>query len=209
MPRDYVLTGQRSCRNTRGDVDAELRHSILYQSASAELGEVVLDALRFTRTLDQASRGADKLDSLAYQCTHVYIGYRLLEMRLDHGPENDARFDVLVHSTLTGFLNTFCFGLGGKFLAFPLVMEQFRLVAQSICVDSRPRQMVLFWALLIGGISTLARDDETWLVERLKALAHDLGLRTWPQVSDALNAFPWVKAWHNAQGERFWRNNME
>ncbi|KAI1362557.1 hypothetical protein F5Y08DRAFT_311640 [Xylaria arbuscula] len=206
VPRDYILTDPgRYCN----DGDVELRHSILYQSVSAELGEIVLEALRLTRILHEASRRADKLDSIAYQCTHVYIGYRLLEMELDHESGEDTSLDVLVHSALTGFLNTFCFGLGGKFLAFPLVMERFRSVARSIRGDSRSQQMVLLWALLIGRTSSLVSDGETWLVERLRTLAHDLELRSWSEVRDALCTFPWVRSWHDAQGERFWRAEIE
>ncbi len=208
MPRHLILTDSRGCREPYKHGEAELVESILYQSVSAELSEIVLDVLRFSHLLDQASR-ANKLDSVAYQCTLTYVGYRLLEIKL---PRYDSRaatsFDTLVQLALTGFQNTFCFGLGRKIMTFPLVVERFISAAQTIREDNKSQQMVVFWALLMGRVSALTRDDDFWLVPRLKALAHELGLRTWPEASNALRAFPWVKAAHEAQGERFWNTKL-
>ncbi|KAI3333314.1 hypothetical protein F4824DRAFT_473041 [Ustulina deusta] len=208
VPRHLILTDSRGCREPYKHGEAELVESILYQSVSAELSEIVLDVLRFSHLLDQASR-ANKLDSVAYQCTLTYVGYRLLEIKL---PRYDSRaatsFDTLVQLALTGFQNTFCFGLGRKIMTFPLVVERFISAAQTIREDNKSQQMVVFWALLMGRVSALTRDDDFWLVPRLKALAHELGLRTWPEASNALRAFPWVKAAHEAQGERFWNTKL-
>ncbi|KAI0521923.1 hypothetical protein F5B22DRAFT_594702 [Xylaria bambusicola] len=208
VPPNLVLTSPLCWHQPHGSGDAELMNSVLYQSVSAELGEPVLEALRFSRILDQATH-AQKLDSLAYQCTHIYIGYRLLETKLHNESGAGTGLDALVHVALTGFHNTFCFSIGGKLLAFPLIMDRFRTAAQSARGDDRVQQMVVFWALLMGRISALAGDDDTWLVVKVEMLARDLGLRTWAQVSDALGTFPWVKAVHDAHGERFWRAKIE
>ncbi|RYC66196.1 hypothetical protein CHU98_g47 [Xylaria longipes] len=189
--------------------EAELFGSVLHQSVCVDLREVVLDFLRLSRILDQANRGHDKLDVPAYQSTLMYVGYRLLETKCPHhDSEVNTNFDILVWLALVGFNNTFCFGLDRKLMTFPPVMEQFTSVAQTICENDRPRQMVVFWALLMGKISSLTVGDETWLVTKLKALANDLELRTWSEVSNALRTFPWVKATHEAQGEKFWNRTL-
>ncbi|KAI0456904.1 hypothetical protein F5B21DRAFT_466094 [Xylaria acuta] len=188
--------------------EANLFESVLYQSVCADLREVVLDFLRLSHILNQASR-AHKLDPAAYQSTLVYVGYRLLETKcLPRDSETNTNFDILVRLAMVGFHNTFCFGLDRKLIIFPLVIEQFTSVAQTIRENDRSRQMVVFWALLMGKISALTTGDETWLVANLKTLADGLELRTWPEVSNALRMFPWVKATHGAQGEKFWNKRL-
>ncbi|KAI1422940.1 hypothetical protein F5Y12DRAFT_760081 [Xylaria sp. FL1777] len=208
VPRHLVLTDSRGCPEPPKAGEAELAESILYQSVSPELSEVVLDILRFSCILDQASR-AHKLDSVAYQCTLFYVGYRLLEIKPRHcGSGAGTSLDTLVHLAMIGFLNTFCFGVGRKIMIFPFVVERFRSIAQTISEDNAPRLMVVFWALLMGKVSALTRDDDSWLVPKLKTLAGALGLRTWPQVSRALRAFPWVEAAHGAKGQEFWDTKL-
>jgi hypothetical protein len=168
----------------------------------------VLDLLRFSHILDQANRG-HKLDPQAYQTTLVYIGYRLLEIKLPlHSSETDHNFNILTRLAMIGFQNTFCFGIGRKLITFPPLVENFRSVAQTVFEDNRSRKMVIFWALLIGRVSSLTKGDDLWLIPKLNTLARELGLRTWPEVSDALHAFPWVQVAHEAQGEAFWNTAL-
>ncbi|KAI8953458.1 hypothetical protein F4801DRAFT_115965 [Xylaria longipes] len=209
VPRHLILLHSWDCLEPRRLEEAELFGSVLHQSVCVDLREVVLDFLRLSRILDQANRGHDKLDVPAYQSTLMYVGYRLLETKCPHhDSEVNTNFDILVWLALVGFNNTFCFGLDRKLMTFPPVMEQFTSVAQTICENDRPRQMVVFWALLMGKISSLTVGDETWLVTKLKALANDLELRTWSEVSNALRTFPWVKATHEVQGEKFWNRTL-
>ncbi|KAI0427824.1 hypothetical protein F5Y09DRAFT_315168 [Xylaria sp. FL1042] len=208
VPRRLILTDSRGCLEPRQNGEAEALKSILYHSVSAGLRDVVLEILRFSHLLNQASR-ARKLDSVAYQGTLLYVGYRLLEIKHPrYDSDADTDFDTLVQLALTGFQNTFCFGMGRKIMAFPLVMERFRSVAQTIRRDNRSQQMVIFWALLVGRVSALTRDDDVWLILKLKALANELELQSWPEVSNALRQFPWVNAMHEAQGEEFWNKKL-
>ncbi|GAW18060.1 hypothetical protein ANO14919_075300 [Xylariales sp. No.14919] len=210
VPRHLILIDPRGYPEPYKHKDAELADSILYLSVCPELCGVVLDILRFSHVLDQASR-ADKLDPAAYQTTLIYVGYRLLETKLPRYVSGaNTNFDVLVHLALTGFHNTFCFGVGRKLLRFPFLMERFELAARAISISDgdRSRQMVIFWVLLVGRLSSLTHGDDLWLVSKLKALASELGVRTWPEVSNALRSFPWVKAAHEAQGEEFWNTEI-
>ncbi|KAI0545266.1 hypothetical protein F4679DRAFT_482620 [Xylaria curta] len=209
VPRHLILMNSWDRLEPRRLEEAELLESVLHQSVCVDLRQVVLDFLRLSHILNQANHGHNKLDPAAYQSTLVYVGYQLLEMKgPGHNSKIDTNFDILVRLAMIGFHNTFCFGLGRKLIIFPPLMEQFTSVAQSIYETNRARQMVVFWALLMGKISSLTTGDETWLVGNLKILASDLGLRTWPEVSNALQAFPWVKATHELQGERFWNRTL-
>ncbi|KAI0972163.1 hypothetical protein F4678DRAFT_429486 [Xylaria arbuscula] len=202
VPRHLILIHPRSRLGPRKSSEDELVESILYRSVSAQLSDVVLENLRFSDLLDQASREY-KLDSMTYQCTLLYVGYRLLETKLP--PSNSTSLDSLVLLALTGFQNTFCFGLGCKLMAFPRVIDRFRSVAQTLRVDSQSQQMVVLWALLMGRVSALVRDDdELWFIPKIKSLADALGLRAWANVSGLLAGFPWVKAAHEIQGRDFW-----
>ncbi|KAI0879096.1 hypothetical protein GGS24DRAFT_440742 [Hypoxylon argillaceum] len=206
VPRHLILIDPRDCPEHREQAEAVLIKSVLYQSVCAELREVVLDVLRFSCILDQASRG-HKLDPPAYQTTLVYISYRLLETKLPPASsetDHDHDFNILIQLALIGFQNTFCFGIGRKLITFPLLVEDFRSVAQTISEDDKSRKMVVFWALLMGRVSSLTKNDDLWFIPKFKALANELGFRTWPEVSNALCAFPWVKIAHDAQGEEFW-----
>ncbi|KAI1283998.1 hypothetical protein F5Y07DRAFT_348408 [Xylaria sp. FL0933] len=208
VPRHLVLVDLRGCLEPCKQGEAEAHESILYNSVSAELSDVVLETLRFAQLLNRASR-AQKLDSVAYQCTLLYIGYRLLEIKPSrYGSDADADFNLLVQLALTGFQNTFCFGIGRKIMTFPLLIERFRSVAQTIHGTNGPQQMIVVWALLMGRVSALTRDDDFWLVPKLKTLVNELGLRTWSEVSHALCQFPWVKATHEAPGEEFWNTKL-
>ncbi|KAH8162865.1 hypothetical protein CIB48_g5375 [Xylaria polymorpha] len=196
--------------------EAELFESALHQSVCVGLREVVLDFLRLSHILNEASLRHNKLDPAAYQSTLMYLGYRLLETKCPrHNSEANTNFHILVRLAMAGFYNTFCFGLDRKLITFPPLMDiidpgvitvkQFTSVAQVICENDRSRQMVVFWALLMGQISSLtAGDDDSWLVANLKTLANDLELRTWPEVSNAFHSFPWVKVTHEAHGEKLW-----
>ncbi|KAI1751666.1 hypothetical protein F4782DRAFT_503742 [Xylaria castorea] len=209
VPRHLILMNSWDRLEPRRLEEAELFESVLCQSVCIDLREVVLDFLRLSHILNQANHGHNKLDPAAYQSTLVYVGYRLLETKRPHYDSKvNANFDILVRLAMIGFHNTFCFGLDRKFIIFPPVMEQFTLAARAICENNRPRQMVVFWALLMGKISSLITGDETWLIASLKTLAKGLEFRTWPEVSNALQAFPWVKATHEAEGEKFWNKTL-
>ncbi|KAI0861559.1 hypothetical protein F4860DRAFT_162670 [Xylaria cubensis] len=208
VPRHLILLDSWDCLEPRRLEEAELFGSVLPQSVCIDLREVVLDCLRLSRILNQAYHGHNKLDSAAYQSTLVYVGYRLLETNPRQDSKIDTNFDVLVRLAMIGFHNTFSCGLGRKLIVFPPVIEQFTSAAQAIYETNRARQMVVFWALLMGKISSLTIGDETWLVANLKILADDLELRTWPEVSNALQGFPWVKATHEAQAEKFWNRTL-
>ncbi|KAI1133365.1 hypothetical protein F5Y10DRAFT_287747 [Nemania abortiva] len=205
VPRHLILVHPKDCPARHNHEEDEFVASVLYQLVRAELRDVVLDTLRFSHLLDRASHGR-KLDPAAYQSTIIYISYRLLEIKLPHdssGANDD--FNTLIQLAMTGFQNTFCYGIGRKLITFPLLMERFRSVAQIISEHNRPRKMVIFWALLMGRISSLANgDDDLWLIPKLKILAHELGLHTWSAASDAFREFPWVKVAHEPQGEAFW-----
>ncbi|TGJ79656.1 hypothetical protein E0Z10_g9110 [Xylaria hypoxylon] len=208
VPRHLILINPKDCLEPDKHEEAEFVKSILYLSVRPELRKVVLDILRLSHVLDQASR-AHKLDPAAYQTTLIYVSYRLLETKFPrHGSGADINFDILVQLAMTGFQNTFCFGIGRKLMTFPLVMGQFRLVARTVSDNNRSRQMVIFWALLMGRVSSLTQADDFWLIPKLKTLANELRLRTWPEVSNALRAFPWVKAAHEAQGEKLWNTTL-
>jgi hypothetical protein len=142
---------------------------------------------------------------LAFQSTLIYVAYRLVETELPH-----HGFDKLIQLALVGFQNTFWVGIGPKLITFPLMAECFRSVARIICngEETRPRQTIVFWALLMGRISLLSEVDDLWLLPRLKTLAKALELRTWREASDALHAFPWVKALHDALGEAVWNATL-
>lgn len=231
VPRHLILINETSTDNSgphsRGE-DTELRASALYQSVCVGLRPVVLDILRLSHVLDEASH-AHKLDPAAYQATLLYVGYRLLENKLPpkyryyDGPEiavgdsssssssSVSVLDTLVEHAMIGFQSTFSFGIGRKVITFPLVVERFAIAAQTIDIhhidnnnNKRSRQMVVLWALLMGRLSSLVSGDEPWFVTKAKALADALGLRTWADVSDALRAFPWVAAMHDAPGREFW-----
>ncbi|KAJ8126663.1 hypothetical protein O1611_g6976 [Lasiodiplodia mahajangana] len=81
-------------------------------------------------------------------------------------------------------------------------------IAQTISEHDRSRKMIVFWALMMGRISSLTKGDDLWLIPKLKILAHELELRTWPLVRDVLREFPWVKVSHEAQGEAFWNTTL-
>ncbi|TRX95173.1 hypothetical protein FHL15_003865 [Xylaria flabelliformis] len=208
VPRHLILMNSWDGLEPRRLEEAELFRSVLPQSVCIDLREVVLDCLRLSRILNQANHGHNKLDPAAYQSTLVYVGYRLLETNPRQDSKIDTNFDILVRLAMIGFHNTFCFGLGRKLVVFPPVIEQFTSAARAIYETNRARQMVVFWALLMGKISSLTTGDETWLVANLKTLADDLELRTWSEVSNALQAFPWVKATHEAQAEKFWDGTL-
>ncbi|KAF2967755.1 hypothetical protein GQX73_g5833 [Xylaria multiplex] len=208
VPRHLILINSKDCPEAYNPQEAELTTSILYLSVGPELRDAVLDSLRLSYVLDRASRKR-KLDPTVFQTTLIYVGYRLLETKLlHHGFRVGTTFDILVQLAMIGFQNTFCFGIGRKLVIFPLLVEQFRSVARTISENNRPRQMVVFWALLIGKVSSLTLGEDSWLVPKLKTLANELGFRTWPEVSNALRAFPWVKAAHEAQGEEFWNTKL-
>ncbi|KAI0479665.1 hypothetical protein F4859DRAFT_444171 [Xylaria cf. heliscus] len=206
VPRHFVLVHSRDCLVPRKLEEAELFESVLSQSVCVTLREVVFDFLRFSHILNQATYGDNnKLDPATYQSTLMYVGYRLLETQCPrHDSEVDTNFDTLVRLAMAGFYNTFCFGLDRKLMTFPPLIKQFTSVAQTICESDRSRQMVVFWALLMGNISSLITGDDAWLVANLKTLANDLELRTWSEVSNALRTFPWVKATHEAPGQKLW-----
>ncbi|KAI0100180.1 hypothetical protein GGR51DRAFT_374339 [Nemania sp. FL0031] len=208
VPRHSLLIDSNDCPQRRNREEDDFVKSILYQSACTELRDVVLDIFRFSHILDQASRER-KLDPASYQSTLIYISYRLLEIKLPHqNSEAEDNFNNLIQLALIGFQNTFCFGIGRKLILFPLLIEQFRSTAQTISEHDRSRKMIVFWALLMGRVSSLTKGDGLWLIPKLKILAHELGLRTWPLVSNALRGFPWVKVAHEAQGEAFWNTTL-
>ncbi|KAI0537239.1 hypothetical protein GGR58DRAFT_502346 [Xylaria digitata] len=208
VPHHLILINSKDFSEAYKPQEAELVKSILYLSVGPELRDAVLDSLRLSHALNQASRER-KLEPTVFQTTLIYVGYRLLETRLlHHGFRVGTTFDNLVQLAMIGFQNTFCFGIGRKLLTFPLVIEQFRSAARIISESTGPRQMVVFWALLMGKVSALTLGDDSWLVPKLKTLANELGFRTWPEVSSALRAFPWVKASHEAQGEEFWNTRL-
>ncbi|KAJ2984646.1 hypothetical protein NUW58_g5947 [Xylaria curta] len=206
VPRHLILVNSMLRLEPRSHQEAGLIESVMYQSVCADLREVVLDVLHFSRTFNQANY-AHKLDPEAYQSTLVYIGYRLLETDPSHqDSEINTNLDILARLAMIGFLSTFCFGIGRKLLPFPLLAEQFGSVARTICEGNRTQKLVIFWALIMGRISALAASDDLWLAQKLKGLANELELHAWPEVSNALRIFPWVEASHEAQGEKFWNS---
>lgn len=100
--------------------EAELFESALHQSVCVGLREVVLDFLRLSHILNEASLRHNKLDPAAYQSTLMYLGYRLLETKCPrHNSEANTNFHILVRLAMAGFYNTFCFGLDRKLITFP------------------------------------------------------------------------------------------
>ncbi|KAI1290605.1 hypothetical protein F5Y03DRAFT_378096 [Xylaria venustula] len=204
VPRHLILIHPRPPKSGEAELAEE---SILHRAVSAHLSEVVLEILHFSNLLDRASR-EEKLDSMTYQCTLLYIGYRLLETKPAHSNSEAIKsrtLDSLVLSALTGFQNTFCFGIGRKLMAFPRVIDRFRSVSQNIRADTQSQQMVVLWSLLMGRVSALVQDeDDEWLIPKMKSLADVMGLRAWVDVSGLLVGFPWVRVAHEIQGREFW-----
>ncbi|KAI3326228.1 hypothetical protein HD806DRAFT_532877 [Xylariaceae sp. AK1471] len=207
VPRHLILIAPMDRPESSEHEEAE---SVLYQSVCAELRKVVLDTLSLSYILrDQADR-VQRLDPQAFQSTLIYVGYRLIEVDLSHrGSVVGTNLNILIQLAMIGFQNTFWLGIGRKLIAFPVLADRFRSAAQNIYEDHRPPQRtVVFWALLIGRMSLLTNADDLWVVPKLKTLTRQLELCTWSEASDALDAFPWVKAVHDAPGELFWNATL-
>ncbi|KAI1822037.1 hypothetical protein F4861DRAFT_516509 [Xylaria intraflava] len=210
VPRHLIFIDVRDRPLPREPKNRQLAESVLYQSACADLREAILDILHFSHKLEDQAGQMEKLDPEEYHSTIIYVGYRLIEVKLcGEDYTADTSFNILVHLAMIGFQNTFCHCVGRQLVAFPLIAQRFRSTAQSIREDNPSRRMVVFWALLTGRVALLPDDaDDHWFVPKLTAFANDLGLRTWADVSNALRPFPWVRAMHEVRGAVFWNKTM-
>jgi hypothetical protein len=182
----------------------EYSKTILYQLVCAELHSVVLDIFNLTQVMRDQENRDPKLDPATFQSTIIYVGYRMIESDLFFQDFTiDNSFGKLIQLALIGFQNTFWLGIGRKLVKFPLLMERFKTAAQSTCQHDRDRLKVVFWALFMGQLSLVAKPD-SWLIPKLKTLAEQLELRTWPEVSETLEEFPWVRALHGPPGKKLW-----
>lgn len=202
MPRHLILINPS---NRVEPSSHEGFKTILYQSVCTELRSVVLDTLSLTQVLREQENRDPRLDPAAFQSTIIYVGHRMIESDLFYLDFTiDNSFDKLVQLALIGFQNTFWLGIGRKLVRFSLLIERFRAVAQSIYQHDRNRRKVVFWALFMGRLSLVGKPDDSWLIPKLKILAEQLELRTWPEVSGTLKEFPWVMALHDPPGVRLW-----
>ncbi|KAI1816352.1 hypothetical protein GGS20DRAFT_538637 [Poronia punctata] len=202
VPHHLVVINRNNCL---GPPEPEIAISALYQSAGAGLRGVVTDALNLTHLLREQENRIRKLEPAAFQSTIIYFGYRLIEIDLFHQDFTaDNSFDKLIHLALIGFMNTFWLGIGWQIVKFPLMMERFRQAAQYSLSPCLNGQKTLLWALFIGRMSLATTADDSWMIPKIRMLADQLRLRSWPEVSGILQEFPWVNVVHQGPGQKLW-----
>lgn len=75
------------------------------------------------------------------------------------------------------------------------------------CQHSQDRETHL-WALIISSISALSAEDQCLVLPWLADCSKCLGLRTWPDVLQTLNGFPWVPGLLDKVCQKFWELAM-
>lgn len=72
--------------------------------------------------------------------------------------------------------------------------------------------VVLLWALFIGGLSTENLLERKWFAERIAQVVQRLGLRSWEEIEGSLMKALWIRKMMDASCESLWiavRNYLE
>lgn len=130
--------------------------------------------------------------------------YRLLGICPLGGLRPVSFLENALHLSLIGCMTTYILGFASQAPYFALLSEMIRSVCKDTLVEDWMDQEFFIRALFMGNASVFTRQDDIWLIPKIKetALGHDLN--TWEDTRRTLAKFPWINALHDKSGQALW-----
>lgn len=178
-------------------------------STASRLSCIMLSLVSFATLLNgKDGEVRTKLDPLNYTETLVWLLYRLMEF----APLGQPRFisggfyDEVSHLAMLAFMTTLLpeYGHGDS---SHLLSDRMESAIQGLHVTSSTTREsalpLLLWALFIGGISILKREDHRCLILEI---CLRLDLYDWAAILCQLREFPWIHTLHDVPGRCLWED---
>lgn len=176
-------------------------------STASRLASIMLSVASFATDLNnRESEGRLKLDPLTYMEILVSLLYRLIDFAPlgQPLPMSGGLYDDMIHLAMLAFMTTLLPEYGGD-CSSPLLSDRLESamlnVTSADTLDSEPS--LLLWALFIGGISVLKRQDHRCSILET---CERLDLQDWSAVYRQLCKFPWIHTLHDVPGRCLWKD---
>ncbi|KAI8631850.1 hypothetical protein F5Y19DRAFT_377458 [Xylariaceae sp. FL1651] len=138
----------------------------------------------------------------------LLVGYRILNVRPLNTPlEVTDKLELLLQLGLTALMTKFFVTLGLKQPDARLLNSCIFSAAQLECYDSKEAQELLLWLLCTGNASmSKALNEEIWLIPKISEVTRrlELDLRSWEDVLEILQKFPWVSVFQDEAAQALW-----
>lgn len=127
--------------------------------------------------------------------TMASVMYRLLHMRLPCHTVDDAVCITLLAFCSHVFLQWSKLKTPQRYLT-----NIYRDCLLSLTISDQVAPQTVFWLLMIGSVSVLPKEDDSWLLPWLHDTARTCGFETWEEAQSVLMNYPWVDFIHDDLG---------
>ncbi|OHE94943.1 hypothetical protein CORC01_09737 [Colletotrichum orchidophilum] len=171
---------------------------LLLDASDSRLGNVFQDLHDFSRLATALYQTNRKIDPNLFQQFMTCVQYRLLYLEATtQNPLAD-----LGRLGMISYITTLFLQVQGAKISFTSLASNLRSACQnfevlaSTCSTTR---LLLAWTLVVGAISVLEEEDDSWLLPKLANLRDSLG-PTWPEAKAKLEEVIWTENIHDSAG---------
>ncbi|KAF2180089.1 hypothetical protein K469DRAFT_753593 [Zopfia rhizophila CBS 207.26] len=178
-----------------------------FQRLKPSLQLIAIDIMALTDTLNHSTQGR-KVDALTYQEALITIFYRLLHTGPWNNIATDCTFDICCYLGILSFMTTLMFQYGRRRLLRPEMLT--RRLKAALQHDGYTCDWggVKLWLLIVGRISILRDEDDSWILSQTADELKKLGIGDWENLSRELNRFPWIETLHGIALRRIWGDRI-
>lgn len=166
---------------------------------------IALDVFHMCRALDSSERLS--IDRSDFQDMLLSTCYRLLNIRDLSQSDLASHLDHGCHLALLSFITSVGFQLGNRLLFSPgLLYAELCNYLLTVNIERTPvdQMRLILWFIVVGRLSIMGFDDETWLLPILSRITTVMGILSWGQFRQRLVQFPWITDLYDVPAQKLW-----
>lgn len=173
------------------------RSAILFDDMDNELTRAWTVMYEFCAVINFAAESGQRISTETFLETMSSVVYRLLGMKFDTDPSNEA-----VRLGLLAFLSGIFLQWKGLGMSYPHFTSMFRGCLNGL---ASPQNIMsphfLVWLLMIGVVSVFDTADDVWLHPFLRLNIRLCGIYEWSEMQKLLGSFMWIGLVYDKPGK--------
>jgi hypothetical protein len=166
------------------------------------------DVTAFTNSLNTISE-LSRLDPLDFSEQAFQLIHRLIEFAPLQGERPRSPLDDLLQLTLLAIMTTSLPNYTKGEVHYELLAKQFKRAVLRYVATTDSDGELLLWAVFVGRVSIVHRDQDDWIVPVLVRVVHQVQIHSWPQIRRILSGYCWIHTLHDAVAMRLWEKVNE
>jgi len=177
------------------------RKLVQHEGLDERLLDILLDIMIMSILFNGNNYG-EKIDLFLFQELLISVCYRLMAF---DAVENKKRCAVQdgYQIGLTLFMMSLFLQYGRRrVLNYDNMTQRLKRILESSTL--RGEDEFVLWLLMTGGVWVLDDADMEWLHPKIKAHAEGMGLRSYEEVLECVEKYPWIGKLHEEPGRTIW-----